>query len=342
LRIATIAKISVALILMFVSLSVSSVVGLLASYVPVIRKNIDNCSDSSFSGVAFDPNTKTLLIADDDAQAIYEITVTGELVGKIDLEGFDDIEGIGYQDGRNFLVVEERRGDVVRIEIPKQRKGTIKRDKDNVLEIEQNDFNSGLEDVTYLYSKNVGYAVKEKSPSVLYKITFNNDGIPDDFDEIASFSWSGISGDAAGIYVLSDGAFLLLSEIAHIVYGVDISGKIVSQMHFEMTQPEGITYSDIDSTIYIVGEKREFVAFKYKRNQLLSEMTLNSHKTYNKSWKSNLELIGSSQSDNGLYHSYFKYCNLSGRLILQRHGFQGRSRFQPIIVIPESSFTHSK
>jgi uncharacterized protein YjiK len=245
-----------------------SIAAKLSFYHIVLQTKLTTIPDTSLSGVAYDPTTGTLLVIDDGAKKLFEVSTSGTLINTIKLNGFDDIEGISYKKDRYFLLAEERNGDIVQIQLPKQRTGTIDRDKFPSLTIDDSWGNTGLEDVTYIPASNTGYAVKEKDPSALYSFSFNSSAEPSKFKELTAFSWDGIQGDAAGLYVLTDGSFLLLSEIAKTVYGIDINGTVLSHLHVDMNQPEGVTVNEADSTIYLVGEPNEFVAFSLKKTDV--------------------------------------------------------------------------
>ncbi len=241
-----------------------SIANLLADYEMVIKKDIQSVTDSNLSGVAFDPNTGTLMVVDNQSLRIHEITTSGQLVNSIRLQGFNDVEGIAFQNDNYFLVSEERNGNVVRIKLPQSRSGSIKLDDCQILYIQKDTLNSGLEDVTYVSSRSSGFAIKEKGPTILFRIIFDNTGKPVEYQEISTFSWSGLDGDAAGIYALADGYLLILNEMGKKIIGMDSTGKILSEIKIDMNQPEGITCNEDDNTIYVVGEKREMAILKLK------------------------------------------------------------------------------
>ncbi len=128
--------------------------------------------------------------------------------------------------------------------------------------------NSSIEDVTYIPSIKSGFAVKEKRPSVLFRILIDSTGKPIEFQEMSTFSWSGLQGDAAGIYALSDGNILILNEIGKKIIGMDSTGRFLSEITIDMNQPEGITCDEEDGTTYVIGEKREMAIFSLKNGRI--------------------------------------------------------------------------
>lgn len=261
-------KNSLITVLLLASLSTAkSIAEKLNDFQMVTKKEVQT-TDSNLSGVAFDPNTATLLVVDNQSCNVYEMTTSGQITNSINLKGFDDVEGIAFQFDSYFLVSEERNGNVVRIKLPRSRSGSINIDDCEVLNILKSSLNSGIEDVTYMSSRKFGYAVKEKNPPALFRILFDNTGKPVEYQEVTTFSWSRLGGDAAGIYALADGNILILNEIGKKIIGMDSTGRILSEIKIDMNQPEGITCNETDGTIYVIGEKREMATFRLKDNRI--------------------------------------------------------------------------
>ena len=199
---------------------------------------------------------------DDANTTVYEISKTGDLIRSITLSGFDDTEGIAYQSDNYFFIVEERIANVLRVQLPETGSGPVLWDSCTVLSIAENWGNSGLEDVAYCANTTMVYAVKELGPSALYRITLDTNGDPVNFFVNDPFSIEGISGDAAGIYALSDGNFLILNQEENKLNGYSGAGEILSELPLGMTKPEGITIDPNDSSIYVVGEPRQLFVFE--------------------------------------------------------------------------------
>lgn len=246
----------------FYSASAQSIASSLALYQKTFETDISGISGTSSSGVTFYPGTGTLYVVDDANTTVYEISTTGSLIRSITLSGFDDTEGIAYQSGNHFFIVEERIANVLRVQLPQTGSGPVLWDSCAVLSIAENWGNSGLEDVAYCTNTNMVYAVKELGPSALYRITLDSNGDPTNFFENDPFSIEGISGDAAGMYALSDGNFLILNQEENKLIGYSSTGEVLSELSLGMTKPEGITIDPNDSTIYVVGEPRQLFVFE--------------------------------------------------------------------------------
>ncbi len=244
------------------SVSAQSIASNLSKYKKNFGEDIPEIQASSISGVTFHPTSRTLYVVDDENTTVYEISTSGNLIRSISLSGFDDTEGIAYQSGNYYFITEERLANVLRVQLPETGSGPVSWDDCVVLSIAENWGNTGLEGVAYCASDTTIYAIKEFSPPRLYRITLNNDGEPTDFFENDPFDIENISGDAAGIYALSGGNILILSQEENKLIGYSGTGEKLSELSLKMSKPEGITVDESDSTIYIVGEPRQLFVFR--------------------------------------------------------------------------------
>ncbi len=259
------------------TVSAQSIASTLAEYQKTSETEVTGISVSSFSGVTFHPTSRTLYVIDDETAEIFEITIEGSLIRTITLDGFEDMEGIAFQTGNYFFVVEERKANLLRILLPPTGSGTVYWDSSTVLSLGEDWGNSGLEDVAYNSLTGVVYAVKEFMPPRLYTITLNTDGDPVSFTPNEPFNIEFNSGDAAGLYAPADSSYLLLSQEDNKILGYSGVGTLLSELPLGMTKPEGVTVDESDNTIYVVGEPRELYVFKNPNNSIqLSDNSKNS------------------------------------------------------------------
>jgi len=242
--------------------SAQSIAASLSTYQKSFETDIAGISGTSTSGVTFHPGSKTLFIVDDANTTVFEISLSGVLIRSITLSGFEDTEGIAYHYGDYFFLVEERLANVVRARMPQAGSGPVSRDSCTALNLGPNMGNSGLEDIACTATPAMAYAVKESAPPRLYRITLDGNGNPAGFSQNDPFNIEAISGDAAGLFVLSDGNFLILSQEENKLKGYNPTGEKLSEVSLGMTKPEGITVDQSDSTIYIVGEPRQLFILK--------------------------------------------------------------------------------
>jgi uncharacterized protein YjiK len=239
-----------------------SVAELLSEYEKTFQTAIEGTSVGATSGVTFSPVTGTLFAINDRADYIFEISTSGELIRQIRLSGFTDTEGIAWKSGNLFYISDEREAEVVKVELPESGSGPVDRGSGTGLKVADNMANEGLEGVAYHAATNTIYSVKEKSPVAFYRITCDENGDPVEFFENDPFAIQGINGDAAGVYALDDGNFLILSQEDNRLYGFNEEGEILSDIAMDMRQPEGVTFDPETNSIYVIGEPNQLAKFE--------------------------------------------------------------------------------
>jgi uncharacterized protein YjiK len=224
--------------------------------------SVAGVSAKSFSGAAFHPLTHTLYVVDNDNNSVYELDTSGVLLRTITTTGFTDLEGIAYQADDWFLVSEEGLANVVRVKLPRTGTGPVAKPSTGVLKLDTNMANSGIEGVAYRVSDKSAFAVKEIFPPRMYRITLDASGNPASSQANAPFDIGNKSGDAADIYALNDGNFILVNQEGNKLEGFGPQGQALSSLSLGMSKPEGLAIDTASGTLYVVGEPLEFRAFK--------------------------------------------------------------------------------
>ena len=292
---------------------------------------INGIQDSNISGVTNNPSSGTLYLVDNNSCSIYEVTKSGSLLRRIPTSGFDDLEGIANYSGSYFFVSEEQRGNIVRIDIPATGTEIIYKKNGIVKNIGTGWDNSGIEGVSCRSSDSLIFAVKEKDPARLFTIYTNKTGIPDSVVENYSFNLESKGGDAADIFALPGGDFLIVNEEKKALMGYSSTGKFLSRLDLScMQQPEGVTV-DTDGSIYVVGEPAEFFVFRkdstsskrmYRKN-MAGSFLLNT-------WKIDMNSIGVELTVPYESDASFDLFSISGKKILGRgkHIYPGKNIFR--------------
>lgn len=216
----------------------------------------------SLSGVAFHADTRTLYAVDNDNAVIYELDTLGTLRRGIATAGIADPEGIAYQGGDFFLLTEEGLGNVLRLKLPRAGAGPVAKSSGTSLNLAPNLANSGIEGVAWRPAARTAYAVKEIDPPRLYRIACDADGVPLSAAPDQPFDLSGKTGDAADLFALDDGNFLVVNQVQDRLEGYDASGKLLGSLSLGMAKPEGIAVDTVTGTLYVVGEPLEFKVFR--------------------------------------------------------------------------------
>ncbi|MBL3520470.1 SdiA-regulated domain-containing protein [Arcobacter lanthieri] len=225
----------------------------------------------NLSGITYSPKTDTLFAITNSPRDIYELNKSGEVLRKIDLEGFRDTEDITYIKDDMFAVVDEELSGAFIVNINNNTKVIDIKDSNkkfmiNVRTLE----NFGLEGISYNKNKDILYLVNERNPKKIITVKgFINDTpivikekfeIVEDNDYLGDFSAIYFDDISKNIYILSEESALLgrVDDKKNFSKYLDLSDNEVSS---GMTAPEGIT-KDEKGNIYIVGEPNLFLSIK--------------------------------------------------------------------------------
>jgi len=184
------------------------------------------------------------------------------------LSGFDDVEGVGIIDGRRVVVTEERRGNLVVIELPNRLgtglvlRHTIQYSEGTVISARFPGFvegNSGIEGVTYNAAAGCFYTVNEKNPRRVLQI----DGTTHDITDLFSPENMDAS-DLAGLaYSPMLDQLVFISHQSKRILRTTLSGTVLDWMPVAGSQAEGIAlYPDL-SCFLAISEPNEI--YKYCR-----------------------------------------------------------------------------
>jgi uncharacterized protein YjiK len=225
------------------------------------------------SGITYDSERKTLWVVVNNPTYMLELDLHFNLLRRIELKNFEDTEGIAYVDKGYYLLADER--DQA-ISLAKIRDETKQLDKNALQQIVLNidgHNNKGLEGIAVDHVTNTIYAVRERDPMKLIKVT----GFIENKNRIKIENYDQIKiddlymDDLSGLHF--DGStkhLLILSHESQILAELDLKGNKVSYMDLErgfnslshsIPQAEGVTLDD-KGNLYIVSEPNYLYRFK--------------------------------------------------------------------------------
>ncbi|MEM7304496.1 MAG: SdiA-regulated domain-containing protein [Pseudomonadota bacterium] len=230
--------------------------------------------DKNASGMTFNRDTNTLWVIVNSPTYLVELDLAFNLLRRIDMKNFKDTEAITYIGNDEYLLTDERDQSITLAKIDTQ---TTALDKNNLEKIVLNFHgysNKGLEGIAVDYLTNTIYAVRERDPMVLMKITGfieNNNRI-----QIEKYDQINIDGlymdDLSGLHFdVNSGHLLFLSDESKLLAEIDLEGKKISYMDLEkgfnnlkqsIPQAEGVVLDD-EGHLYIVSEPN--LLYRYEK-----------------------------------------------------------------------------
>jgi len=252
----------------------------LNSYGAVIQaKPIARLKKAETSGLAWHAPSNTLFTVTGKIPKLAQLSLTGELMREIELQGVADAEGIEVLPDGRFALVDERRGTLVIFSLPQENHIDLSQALQFNLAEPLPELmlpsNKGLEGIAWdsLHSRFI--LAKERNPHTLYALEFDLES--NQFGTLTALpADSLIVRDISGLsFNQRTGHLLVLSDDSSMLLELDEHFKPVSFISFlrgfngldnSIKQGEGVTM-DGQGTIYIVGEPNLFYAFKNSPQQ---------------------------------------------------------------------------
>lgn len=227
----------------------------------------------NLSGLTYNLLTDSLFLVSNRPTTIIEIDQHGGEKRTIDLQGFQDTEGITHIRENLFAVLEEKRRSICIFEIDQQTT-TINRAQTEIILIDPRPAgNKGPEGISYDPDGGRFYVTKEKNPRMLYRFPWptssqNSAEVSHPWDiQKNALSLTDLSGI---FYHQGTGNLLMLSDESASVVETTITGKEISRLSLkkdgksglqkDVPQAEGITM-DNKGRLYICSEPDLFYVF---------------------------------------------------------------------------------
>ena len=228
------------------------------------------------SGLTFHPERKTLFTVINKPAQVAELTTDGKLLRTIPLRGVSDAEGITYQEGNFFIVADEGKHQMIRIEI---NDSTTEIDASNLprfgLRIDAGR-NVGYEGVSWDSDNNRMFIVKEKNPLRIFEIGGLWELLETGKLDLKISEWLPESPSNMMLRDLSSltyheetGHLFLLSDESRVLLEFDAAGNAVDMLVLRagwhglkrtIPQAEGVAIGS-DRDIYILSEPNLFYRF---------------------------------------------------------------------------------
>ncbi|MEK1941912.1 MAG: SdiA-regulated domain-containing protein [Pseudomonas sp.] len=232
--------------------------------------------NEDLSALTYDPDRNTLFTVTNKRSEIIELSLQGQILRRIPIEGFGDPEAIEYISRGLYVITDERQQRLIKVWLDDSSTKVRAEDAQQLtLGIGLNG-NKGFEGLAYDPNGKRLFVAKERDPVRIYEVH----GFPHtNVDRPFSVHVVDNPSRDAGLFVrdlssldfdMPTGHLLALSDESQLVIELDVEGKPISTLSLlrgqhglkkSVPQAEGIA-SDNAGNIYIVSEPNLFYVFK--------------------------------------------------------------------------------
>ncbi len=212
----------------------------------------------NLSGITFNPQSGTLFLVTNSPARIYEATLAGDVVRRIDLKRFHDTEDIVFIEGHTFAVIEERADRIVLFQVLPDTKVVRYEDCRHISVLSPQGTNNGLEGLAWNPVARTFLVAKETNPRAVYALPLDGGQHPRELRGLRNLPWLGL-GDYAGIYFDGiAGRVLLLSRTSGRIKDLSLDGQEIGSLNlrrfiFGIIRAEGLTMTP-GGALYVCSE----------------------------------------------------------------------------------------
>lgn len=239
---------------------------------------ITDLKDSS--GLTFNAETNTLFTVLNQDPKLIELSLKGEVLRTVHVNGVVDMEGITHIEGNQYVIADERDSRLILIQLDNNL-NTLDVTKAPKIRLGLNDSgNKNFEGISWDDRQKRLLVVKERDPKYIISVkglTNNptNGSIDFEVEKLSQYdkmlSWA--MRDLSSVnYISKSGHMLLLSEESRLIKEFDENAKPIGALSLwrgfhglsrNVPQAEGITIDDNDN-IYIISEPNLLYVFSPK------------------------------------------------------------------------------
>lgn len=232
--------------------------------------------DDDVSALTYDPDRNSLFTVTNQKAQLIELSLEGEILRRIDLDGFGDAEAVEYISPGRYVITDERQQRLIKVRVDDT---TTRLHADQAQQLSLSlgrNGNKGFEGLAYDSSGQRLFVAKERDPLRIYEIH----GFPqrDPQQPFAVHVLDDQKRDA-GLFVRDlsslqfderSGHLLALSDESRLVLELNVDGQPISSLSLlggrnglkrSVPQGEGIAM-DNQGTLYLVSEPNLFYRFK--------------------------------------------------------------------------------
>ena len=253
----------------------------------LIHERVIDIGLENASGLTFNPLTNTLFMVLNRPETVVELSLYGDRLRQIRLNGFDDTEAITWLKENRYAIAEEALREISIIEIGPDTLAIDKQPGNSYALPDKRRNNKGIEGMTFDRHSHQLYVNLERYPVQMFRLQLSGSSIsPALMPLIPRHAHSVQMQDFSGLQYLEQNVnLLILSHNSSRLVESIMDGRKISELALyqpssgakePVLQAEGVTIDD-SGRIYVVSEPKLFYVYQSPGGNLVHDSMLAIH-----------------------------------------------------------------